>query len=275
MSEPENGSVEQALIEGVALVRAGRYGDAIPLLERVDRSGRSPHARMILGFARFRLEGHRIASVACHGRTLRFEIGGDNLGLDMFHVSGQLFEAAELDYCRARVPQGSHIVDIGANTGNHSVFFGSLMAPASLLPIEPNADAVARLRTNLDLNGIGYDPRGLGIGVGVVRGAAGLSRGVGDLVVGRLTRDGPIPVMPLDELVDGGPVDFMKVDVEGMEFSVLAGAQAVIRTCRPLLLVETADRMEARLLEFCEEHRYRIERRFPGHNYTNYFLGPM
>lgn len=266
-------SIADTMTRAVSLVRAGDYAAALPLLDRVAESGQSPYARMIIGFVRFRLAGHEVASVDHRGRTLRFRIAGDNLGLDMFHVSGALFEVEELEHCREQVPKGGRIVDVGANTGNHSVFFGSFLDPADLLPIEPNAEAVARLKINLALNGIDYDPRGLGVAVAAARGSAALSTGGGDLVVGRLGPGGTIPMLPLDDLV-GGPVDFLKIDVEGMEYSVLAGARRILAADRPLLLVETASRMEGRLLAFCAEHRYRIDRTFAGHDYRNYFLTP-
>ena len=273
MTEDRPWTVGQAMEHAVGLVRAGDYAAAIPLLERIDRTGQSPHARMIIDFARFRLAGHTVAPVACHGHTLLFEIAGDNVGHDMFHVSGRLFEAAELDYCRSNIPVGSRIVDVGANTGNHSVFFGHVLKPSFLLPIEPNPQAVARLKANLARNRVDHNPRGLGIAVGAARAMAALEPGAGDLVAGRLRPNGSIPVLPLDDLLDA-PVDFLKIDVEGIEFSVLAGAQTLLRTGRPQMLIETADRTADRLKQFCQDHGYRIDREFPGYGYRNYFLKP-
>ena len=69
--------------------------------------------------------------------------------------------------------------------------------------------------------------------------------------------DGPhekriIPVARLDNF-QLGPVAFIKVDVEGLEFSVLRGATETIRATRPKLLIEidrtrhTADSFQALL----------------------------
>ena len=44
-----------------------------------------------------------------------------------------------------------------------------------------------------------------------------------------------VPCLTLDAVLDGGRVDYIKVDVEGFEPQVLAGAEASIRRCRPSL----------------------------------------
>jgi len=50
--------------------------------------------------------------------------------------------------------------------------------------------------------------------------------------------DCQVPVVPLDTLPLGERVDFIKIDVEGMEADVLKGAREIINRCRPLLYVE-------------------------------------
>ena len=57
----------------------------------------------------------------------------------------------------------------------------------------------------------------------------------GDDVVERIT----VEVAPLDDLVDpGAEIAFVKIDVEGAEEQVLAGAMATIERCRPLIAFE-------------------------------------
>ena len=47
----------------------------------------------------------------------------------------------------------------------------------------------------------------------------------------------PVLVRRLDDLVDA-PVDFIKIDTEGYELSVLKGAQEVLAACRPGVQIE-------------------------------------
>ena len=46
-------------------------------------------------------------------------------------------------------------------------------------------------------------------------------------------------------------VDFIKIDVEGMEFEALAGAEKIIEKCKPQMLIEVIkidkDRMKSKL----------------------------
>lgn len=46
-----------------------------------------------------------------------------------------------------------------------------------------------------------------------------------------------IPVVSLDEYLQGGPASFIKADVEGMEMALIAGARQTIATFRPRLAI--------------------------------------
>lgn len=73
------------------------------------------------------------------------------------------------------------------------------------------------------------------------------------------------PVVAIDGL-DLERVDFFKVDVEGMELEVLAGAQATIERCRPIVMVEVIKSDEAALQKFFEARGYRTIREGMGIN---------
>ena len=87
------------------------------------------------------------------------------------------------------------------------------------------------------------------------------------------TRLAMLPVMPLDELVSG-PVDFIKIDVEGMEMEALAGAARIIAAQRPLLYVEVVDETVADFMRWVDANGYRVEKLFPDKTHCNYFLVP-
>jgi len=57
-------------------------------------------------------------------------------------------------------------------------------------------------------------------------------------------------------------VDFIKIDVEGMEFDVLDGAAATLARCRPILFVEVRKRDLERYYALVRSLNYRIERTF-------------
>lgn len=67
------------------------------------------------------------------------------------------------------------------------------------------------------------------------------------------------PVVRLDDVVQE-PVGFIKIDVEGHEYSVLKGAERIIRECRPVFLIESTNFMNSdspgRVIEFLKAHGY-------------------
>ena len=163
---------------------------------------------------------------------------GRNAGIEREQSRGLFFEAMELEELRRLVRPGAAVVDVGANTGNHTIFFAGPMKAALVTPFEPMPDAAAALGAAVRRNGLtNVDLSYLGIGIADRAGRARLVSSVrGGLGATSLAADpsGEIAVAPLDSMISG-PVDFLKIDVEGMEMSVLAGVRKVDRA------VEAAD----------------------------------
>ena len=74
----------------------------------------------------------------------------------------------------------------------------------------------------------------------------------------------PVPIVPLDDALEGITPSFIKIDVEGHEVEVLAGARRTLNA-RPRLDVEVhqffqghrPDHLEA-IVSLLDEHRYDI-----------------
>jgi hypothetical protein len=62
----------------------------------------------------------------------------------------------------------------------------------------------------------------------------------------------------------------LKIDVEGMEFEALRGAEATIRRCKPILYVEYIKVDPQRLAETISAYGYRLM-----HNAMNYLAIPL
>lgn len=153
-------------------------------------------------------------------------------------LTGRPYEADLLDTLARRLPVGAEVVDVGAHIGNHSIAFAAL--GHRVVAIEPNPSSRHLLEANVAHNGLADR-------VTVVAGGAGATGGTAQLAVDaqnsgatRLARGaGPVTVHRLDDLVERA--DLVKVDVEGSECEVLAGAQRLLRHARPLVLVEAHD----------------------------------
>jgi FkbM family methyltransferase len=170
------------------------------------------------------------------------------------------------------------IVDAGANTGNHTLFFAAPMQAEVVIPIEPEPRAVAAIRALVSENRIGNaDLTCLGTAIGAM---SGRMRAVPSATAGLGAThfvpdpDGNIPLTTLDELISG-PVDFLKLDVEGMEMAALAGAAQLIAAQRPVLYVEVVDENIGDFMAWIDANGYIVEKLFPDKTHCNYLLLPM
>jgi FkbM family methyltransferase len=148
------------------------------------------------------------------------------------------------DVC-VRVEEGDVVLDVGGCWGDTALRFASLVGPSGkVYTFEFDPESVEVLRTNLALN-----PE-LAARVEIVEKAL-WSRSGEVLTVhqaGRCTSvDTPtgekamtVETITLDDFVEGAGVErvgFIKMDVEGAEASVLAGASRTIRDSAPRLAI--------------------------------------
>jgi FkbM family methyltransferase len=225
-----------------------------------------------------RLEVEPVFLPVIHGdATYELPYTGRNAGIEREQSRGLFFEASELEELRKVVKPGAHVVDVGANTGNHTIFFAGPMKAASVIPFEPLPAAASALRAAVERNGLkNVDLSRLGVGVSdrddraalVFSGRGGL--GATSLVA---KADGEIVVAPLDSMVTGR-VDLLKIDVEGMELKVLAGAARLISRSRPLIFIEVANRNTNDLMAWLKIADYRVARIFTDKGHANYLLAP-
>lgn len=139
---------------------------------------------------------------------------------------------------------GQTLVDVGANIGTWALQAATLVgAEGRVFALEPNPATVHKLAANVALNG--FEPW-----VSVLPIAAGAANGTVSLVCARehnnshvgASGEGPsvvVSVRTLDDcLRDAGHVHGLKIDVEGQEHAVLAGANQLICRCHPWIVVE-------------------------------------
>lgn len=142
---------------------------------------------------------------------------------------------------RRAVPKPRTAVDVGAHQGAHTAHFVGWAE--SVVCFEPIPELAAQLRDKFRNFGVAVHEVALSNSVGEASFA--INREVPaesglqirkDADMAALVKVG-VNVNRLDnyELAD---VDFMKLDCEGAELSVLEGAKATIARCRPLLSVE-------------------------------------
>ncbi len=218
----------------------------------------------------------RFISFACGTREIKLPYTGRNPALEREQLRGVFYEQGDLDALRAFIKPGGVIVDVGANTGNHTVFFAAILKAKKVIPIEPNPATIGFLKSTLEANGLANVDLSLyGIGVGAVSATAQITTGRrGHLGTATLQPGtGKIRVEPLDDLIKER-VDLLKIDVESMEVEVLEGARQLILRERPVILIEVVDENIMSFLDMTQKLGYKTQMIFADHGYANYLLLP-
>lgn len=167
--------------------------------------------------------------------------------------TGRPYEAELLEYIYSLAVSGL-AVDVGANIGNHTLWFAG---PCGLEvdAFEPRLHD--ELASNVDLNGFDDRVRVHAVALGARVGSAN-HVGKGRLEPAHL---GPISVRPLD-LMRLTDVALIKIDVEGMEPAVLRGAERTIHRDRPVIFAETWESNRAAIADILKPLGYRPATRF-------------
>jgi hypothetical protein len=123
--------------------------------------------------------------------------------------------------------------------------------------------------TNVDLKRLGT---AVGDREAVLRPSYSASAGLGAT---KFVADaaGEVRSTPLDQLLDE-PVDFIKIDVEGMEMVALKGAAGLVAAWRPALFVEVIDEKAGDFTAWVDANSYRFEALFPDKTHCNYLVVP-
>ena len=145
-------------------------------------------------------------------------------------------------YDCAQVAVGDTVLDVGANIGSFSVLVSKRVGDTGkVYSFEPESENLALLKKNLEENRC-QNVTAFPIGISDARGTATLhvreAPGAHSLMGGSdATSD--IDVRTLDDLaqeLQWGPVAVLKIDTEGAERKILAGAEKVLATTSQIVM---------------------------------------
>jgi FkbM family methyltransferase len=174
---------------------------------------------------------------------------------------------------RASAGDGVKLIDCGANIGVHTIELSRHMFGwGEVLAIEAQERIFYALAGNIALNNC-FNARAIHAAVGAHKGTLSMPRpdynvagSFGSLEIRQTAKTefigqtidytpgncDEISMVTIDEIASER-VDFIKIDVEGMELDVLDGARASIERSKPIMLIEVikTDRalLESRLIE--------------------------
>lgn len=143
------------------------------------------------------------------------------------------------------VKPGDHVVDVGANVGAITLALAKQVgSQGRVTSFEPGPPFFQKLKRNLALNpDCEKVVRAHALGVSSAEGE--LHWGEDEIFPGNAhllgKRGTKVPVTTLDHFFGGSleRLDFLKIDVEGMEWEVLKGAEQTLRNHKPVILYET------------------------------------
>lgn len=193
------------------------------------------------------------------------------------------FSEGECDLFRQLLKPGQTVVEAGANVGAHTLPLAQLVGKTGrVFAFEPQRVLFQILCGNVALNGrtnVECSQKALGDQPGWLRAAAvdyGQESNLGGVHLGSGESGEAVEVRTLDSL-QLAACHLLKVDVEGMELSVLRGGVQTIAAHRPLLYVEN-DRPEQSpaLIEFLLAQGYELYWHLPPlFRGDNYFGNPQ
>ena len=211
-------------------------------------------------------QGVRNVQFSYDGMDVSFRLStfnGHAMETSCRHISGHFCEEEELRYVRQFVGQCDSIAEVGAAVGNHTVFFAKALSPKTINVFDAHGPAVAQIRDNAALNCSTPGSAQVTVHHAAVGATPGRIR----------IFDQDVPVVRLDDELKQR-IDFLKIDVDGMEMDVLEGCRGVIARDRPKAMIEVQSELKERFHAFLREYDYVIEHEIVRQADTNYFIRP-
>lgn len=227
-------------MELTSLVRVARH---LPASRWKNRVGR------VAAFAAARVGINPIVDVTLlDGTIMRLDARGRTEGEAVWNGC---FDPWTVSVIKACVPNGGHLLDVGANVGLICIPVARYLQSSGgkVTAVEPVAVNAKRVRQSAALNGLDIRVHETALGdtegeIEIFR-DEGLGSSTGNAIMGvagegygEISR---VPITLLDTLSEReslDPPDVIKLDIEGAEILFLRGAEATISRCRPLVIGE-------------------------------------
>ena len=160
----------------------------------------------------------------------------------------------ERDFLRNLNLSSKTVYDIGSSEGSLTLLFAEAVKPSGrVVAFEPNPDVFTRLKKRIEENNLS-NVLTCNIGIGernerkklIVRlydtGTGSMEKYIQKQIIGEGSyKEYEIEVYQLDNYLDYFNLptpDFIKIDVEGMEYECLLGMEGIIKRYKPMLFVE-------------------------------------
>ncbi|MBO6055508.1 MAG: FkbM family methyltransferase [Alphaproteobacteria bacterium] len=188
---------------------------------------------------------------------------------------GEFFESDILQELQPYIKKNAVILDIGANIGNHSVYWAIKSEAKRIYSFEPLEDIFKILKKNTEINGLTEKVKLFNIGLSNEKTNGSISF-YNPADIGRTSLkqniNGNLLLNKLDNIkIKENAIDFIKIDVEGHELQVLQGARETLMKYKPIIFIESFPDKKPKVHEYLTNLGYRLEKSFRDNNYLYVF----
>jgi len=196
---------------------------------------------------------------------------------------GEYFES-EVDIFRRMIRPGARVADLGANIGTHTVAMARIVGEGGwVTAVEPQRLVFQTLCANVALNSLtNVDCQNMAVSntkepILVEELDPRAAVNFGGLELGHSAANRSVRCTRLDDFLNGERLDFMKIDIQGMEEACLRGARETLKRYNTILYMEN-DQAEKSppLLAYLKELGYAAYWHLPMfYNQNNFAADPV
>lgn len=171
------------------------------------------------------------------------------------------------------IPKDAYILDVGANIGNHSLYFATECKAKKIYAFEPIPTTFSILKKNIELNHLENIISPFNVGLSS-KATSGIIKkysmeNIGATIVEQ-SKDGNLALARLDDvdLSAFERIDFLKIDIEGHEIEMLKGAMETLKRFKPTIYIETFKNNQTEVFGILENLGFQNIARFDGDNFV-------
>ncbi len=195
--------------------------------------------------------------------------------------TGKFFEQDDILYESVKyLDKDSVVLDIGANIGNHTLYWSKILKVKKVYAFEPVTNTYEILKKNIELNSItsnNVSINNIGLGDEKIRASIvdknyyfGLTNIGGTSI--KQDNDGDFNVTTLDDFMKENfkddKIDLIKIDVEGYEYKVLVGAKETLKKYSPVIILECYDDHFEEVNSLLNDYGYERIKVWPNFNHV-------
>ncbi|WP_223293749.1 FkbM family methyltransferase [Gallionella capsiferriformans] len=150
------------------------------------------------------------------------------------NIYAGLHEFEDMAFLLHLLRENELFVDVGANIGSYTILAGGAVG-ARCFSVEPIKSTFHLLEENINLNRLSENVQALNMGIGKEKGVLRFTAGLD--TVNHVVADSEqvddvveVPIVSLNDLLENQEPLLIKIDVEGFETNVIAGADKVFST---------------------------------------------